>query len=62
MDGVVREENARVQYLGVYRTVGANDVRCEVKKVLLTDETALVADSEQKRADWSTWSNPLAGV
>ena len=47
MDGVVREANARVLGKGLER-LSVNDGRFEINHLLFTDDTALVADSEQK--------------
>ena len=47
MDGVVREVNVRV--LGKeLEMLSANSGRFEINKLLFADDTALVADSEEK--------------
>ena len=47
MDGVVREVNARV--LGKWlELLSANGGWLEIKQLLFADDTALVADSEEK--------------
>ena len=47
MDGVVREVNVRVpgKVLGL---LSANGGRFEINQLLFADDTALVADSEEK--------------
>ena len=47
MDGVVRELNARVFGKGL-ELLSVNDGRFEINQRLFADDTALVADSEQK--------------
>ena len=47
MDGVVREVNARVLGKGL-ELLSVNDGRFEINQLLFADDTALVADSEQK--------------
>ena len=47
MDGVVREVNVRLLGKGL-ELVSANGGRFEKKKLLFADDTALVADSEEK--------------
>ena len=47
MDGVVREVNARV-FGKVLELLSVNDGRFEINQLLFADDTALVADSEQK--------------
>ena len=47
MDGVVREVNFRVLGKGL-ELVSANGGRFEINKLLFADDTALVADSEEK--------------
>ena len=47
VDGVVREVNARVLEKGL-ELLSANDGRFEINQLLFPDDTALVADSEQK--------------
>ena len=48
MDGVVREVNVRVLGKGL-ELPRANGSRFEIKQLLFTDDTALVADSEEER-------------
>ena len=47
MDGVVREVNVRVIGKGL-ELLSANGSRFEINQLLFTDDTALVADSEEK--------------
>ena len=47
MDGVVREVNVRVFWKGLEQR-RANGGRFEINQLLLADDTALVADSEEK--------------
>ena len=47
MDGVVREVNVRVPGKGL-ELPSANDERFEINQLLFADDTALVADSEDK--------------
>ena len=47
MDGVVREVNARVLVKGLEQ-LSANGGRFEINQLLFADDTALVADSEEK--------------
>ena len=47
MDGVVREANVRVLGKGL-ELLSANGSRFEINQLLFTDDTALVADSEEK--------------
>ena len=47
MDGVIREVNVRVLGKG-WELLRANGGRFEVNQVLFADDTALVADSEEK--------------
>ena len=47
MDGVVREVNVRVLGKGL-ELLSANGSRFEINQLLFTDDTALVADSEEK--------------
>ena len=47
MDGVVREVNARVLGKGL-ELLSVNDGKFEINQLLFADDTALVADSEQK--------------
>ena len=47
MDGVVREVNARVHGKGV-ELQSANCGRFEINQLFFADDTALVADSEEK--------------
>ena len=47
MDGVVREVNVRVLEKGL-ELLSANGGRFEINQLLFEDDTALVADSEQK--------------
>ena len=47
MDGVVREVNARVLGKGL-ELLSANGCRFEINRLLFADDTALVADSEEK--------------
>ena len=47
MDGVVREVNARVLRKGL-KQPSVNGDRFEIHQLLFTDDTALVADSEEK--------------
>ena len=47
MDGLVREVNVRVLGKGL-ELLGANGGKCEINQLLFVDETALVADSEEK--------------
>ena len=47
MDGVVREVNVRVLGKGL-ELLSANGGRCEINQLLFADDTALVADSEDK--------------
>ena len=47
MDGVVREVNVRVLEKGL-ELLSANGVRFEINQLLFADDTALVADSEEK--------------
>ena len=47
MDDVVREVNARVLWKGL-ELLRVNDGRFEINHLLFADDTALVADSEQK--------------
>ena len=51
MDGVVPEVNVRV--LGKWlKLLSANGDRFEINQLLFADDTALVADSEEKLGDW----------
>ena len=47
MDGVVRQVNVRVLGKG-FELLGANGGRFEINQLLFADDTALVADSEDK--------------
>ena len=47
MDGVVQEVNAWVLGKGL-ELLSANGGRCEINQLLFADDTALVADSEEK--------------
>ena len=47
MDGVVREANVRVLGKGL-ELLSANGGRFEVNQLLFADDTALVADSDEK--------------
>ena len=47
MDGVVREVNVRVLWKGL-ELLSANGFRFEINHLLFADDTALVADSEEK--------------
>ena len=47
MDGVVREVNVRVLGKGL-ELLSANGGRFEINQLLFADDTALVADSEEK--------------
>ena len=47
MDGVVREVNVRVLGKGL-ELLSANGGRFEIKQLLFADDTALLADSEEK--------------
>ena len=47
MDGVVREVNVRVLGKGL-ELLSANDGIFEINQLLFSDDTALVADSEEK--------------
>ena len=47
MDGVVREVNVRVPGKGL-ELLSANGGRFEINQLLFSDDTALVADSEEK--------------
>ena len=47
MDGVVREVNARMLGKGL-ELLNVNGDRFEINQLLLADDTALVADSEEK--------------
>ena len=47
MDGVVLEVNVRVLGKGL-ELLRANGTRFEINQLLFTDDTALVADSEEK--------------
>ena len=47
IDGVVREVNVRVLWKGL-KLLNANGGRFEINQLLFTDDTALVADSEEK--------------
>ena len=47
MDGVVREVNVRVLGKGL-ELLSANSGRFEINQLLYADDTALVADSEEK--------------
>ena len=47
MDGVVREVNVRVFWKGL-ELLRANGGRFEINQLLFADDTALVADSEEK--------------
>ena len=47
MDGVVRDVNVRVLGKGL-ELLSANGGRFEIKELLFADDTALVADSEEK--------------
>ena len=47
MDGVVREVNVRVLGKGL-ELLSTNGGRFEINQLLLADDTALVADSEEK--------------
>ena len=47
MDGVVREVNVRVLGKGLEQ-LSANGGRFEINQLLFADDTALVADSEEK--------------
>ena len=47
MDGAVREMNARVLGKGL-ELLSVNDGRFEINQLLFADDTALVADLEQK--------------
>ena len=47
MDGVVREVNVRVSRKGL-ELLSANCGRFEINQLLFADDTALVADSEEK--------------
>ena len=47
MDGVVREVNVRVLGKGL-ELLCANGGRVEINQLLFADDTALVADSEEK--------------
>ena len=47
MDGVVREVNVRVLGKGL-ELLSANGGRYEINQLLLADDTALLADSEEK--------------
>ena len=47
MDGVVRDMNGRVLGKGL-ELLNANGGRFEINQLLFTDDTALVADSENK--------------
>ena len=47
MDGVVREVNVRVLGKGL-KLLSANDGRFEINQLLFADDTALVADLEEK--------------
>ena len=47
MDGVVREVNVRVLGKGL-EVLSANGGRSEINRLLFADDTALVADSEEK--------------
>ena len=47
MDGVVREVNARVLGKGL-ELLSVNDGKFEINQLLFADDTALVADLEQK--------------
>ena len=51
MDGVVREVNVRVLGKGL-ELLSANGCRFEINQLLFSDDTALVADSEESCADW----------
>ena len=50
MDGVVREENARVLKRKVIELL--NSERFEINQLLVADDTAPVADSEESCIDW----------
>ena len=47
MDGVVREVNVRVLWKGL-ELLNANGGRFEINQLLFADDTALVAESEEK--------------
>ena len=47
MDGVVREVNVRVLGKG-FELLSVNGGRFEINQLLFADDTALVADSEEK--------------
>ena len=47
MDGMVREVNVRVLGKGL-ELLNANGVRFEINQLLFADDTALVADSDDK--------------
>ena len=47
MDGVVREVNVRVLWKGL-ELLSVNGGRFEINQLLFADDTALVADSEEK--------------
>ena len=47
MDGVVREVNVKVLEKGL-KLLSANVGRFEINQLLLADDTALVADSDEK--------------
>ena len=51
MDGVVRDLNARVLGKGL-ELQSVNYSRFEINQLLFADNTARVADSEQKCVDW----------
>ena len=51
MDGVVREVNVRVLRKEL-ELLSANGGRFEINQLLFADDTALVADSEDKVVDW----------
>ena len=51
MDGVVREVKVGVLGKGL-EMLSANGGRFEINQLLFADDTALVADSEEKFVDW----------
>ena len=54
MDGVVREMNVRVLGEGL-ELPSANGSRFEINQLLFADDTALVADSEEKLCRLVSW-------
>ena len=51
MDGVVREVNVRVRGKGL-ELLSANGGSFEINQLLIADDTALVADSEEKLCEF----------